>query len=217
MTARTPRKSPAQSRSRATVAAILEAAARILEEGGPARLTTNRVAERAGVSVGSLYQYFPNREAILAELVREMRQEMLDDLTAAIATAPDDLTDAVPLLVRASLAHHARRPELAARLEEMERDLVDDAETQALKRAVSALVVGELTRHAVPDAPTAALDLSAIAKGIAEAATAAGERDYEAIAVRITRAVLGYLRTAASQSLSTASIAAVSNLSSSSQ
>ena len=70
-----PRKKPAQARSRATVEAILEAATRILRDQGLADLTTNRVAERAGVSVGSLYQYFPSREAILAELVRRLRRE----------------------------------------------------------------------------------------------------------------------------------------------
>lgn len=57
------RKKPRQARARVTCAAIVEAAARILSEEGAARLTTNRIAERAGVSVGSLYQYFPNRHA----------------------------------------------------------------------------------------------------------------------------------------------------------
>ena len=54
------RKSPAQSRSRATVEAILDAAAHILVTQGFAAASTNRIAEKAGVSIGSLYQYFPN-------------------------------------------------------------------------------------------------------------------------------------------------------------
>ena len=65
-----PRKTPRQARARATAEALVEAAARIMETEGRAALTTNRIAERAGASVGSLYQYFPNREAIVAALAR---------------------------------------------------------------------------------------------------------------------------------------------------
>ena len=66
-----PRKSPRQRRSQATVGFILEAARRILYEDGIDALTTRRVAEQSGVGVGSLYQYFPNRDAILARLAEE--------------------------------------------------------------------------------------------------------------------------------------------------
>jgi AcrR family transcriptional regulator len=69
-TALSPRKLPSQARSRFTVDAILEAAADILVRDGYARLTTNRIAERAGVNVASLYQYFPGKDAIVAELRR---------------------------------------------------------------------------------------------------------------------------------------------------
>ena len=62
------RKRPKQARSTELVAAILEAAAQVLAEEGASRFTTARVAERAGVSVGSLYQYFPNKAAILFRL-----------------------------------------------------------------------------------------------------------------------------------------------------
>ena len=65
---RVPRKKPRQSRSQATVDVILDAAARIFVETGFAAATTNAIAERAGVSVGSLYQYFPNKLALLAAL-----------------------------------------------------------------------------------------------------------------------------------------------------
>jgi AcrR family transcriptional regulator len=59
------RRTPQQARSRAACEAIVEAAAQILEAGGPEALTTNAVAERAGVSIGTLYQYFPDKQAIL--------------------------------------------------------------------------------------------------------------------------------------------------------
>jgi AcrR family transcriptional regulator len=67
----TPRKLPRQVRSARLVEAILQAAVRVLERDGAAGFTTIRVAERAGVSVGSLYQYFPNKESILFRLQQD--------------------------------------------------------------------------------------------------------------------------------------------------
>lgn len=64
------RKIPRQARALASVDAILEAAAQILQ-GGDGRFTTNAVAERAGVSIGTLYQYFPDKNAILIALARQ--------------------------------------------------------------------------------------------------------------------------------------------------
>ena len=69
---RAPRKRPAQQRSKATVRVIVEAAARILAHDGYARTNVNRVAKLAGVSVGSLYQYFPSKEALVAEVARDL-------------------------------------------------------------------------------------------------------------------------------------------------
>lgn len=62
------RKIPKQVRSSELVSAILQAATQVLEQEGATRFTTARVAERAGVSIGSLYQYFPNKAAILFRL-----------------------------------------------------------------------------------------------------------------------------------------------------
>jgi AcrR family transcriptional regulator len=64
------RRRPRQARSRATWEAIVEAAAQILERRGPAGFNTNEVAERAGVSIGTLYQYFADKHAILAAAAR---------------------------------------------------------------------------------------------------------------------------------------------------
>src|SRR5271165_1676775 len=63
-----PRKLPSQPRSEETVEAILQAAAQVFERHGYAAGTTNRIAERAGVSIGTVYQYFPNKDAILVAL-----------------------------------------------------------------------------------------------------------------------------------------------------
>jgi len=75
-----PRKRPVQARSTASVDAILEATTQVLLSVGKERLTTTKVASRAGVSVGTLYQYFPNKSALLqGALIRH-----LDEVTEAI-------------------------------------------------------------------------------------------------------------------------------------
>lgn len=78
----TPRKAPKQARSTRLVDAILTAAIRVLEREGAAAFTTVRVAEVAGVSVGSLYQYFPNKASILYKLQEDEWQATADMLEA---------------------------------------------------------------------------------------------------------------------------------------
>src|SRR5229473_6949821 len=75
-----PRKSPVQARSAASVDAILEATIQVLLSVGKQRLTTTRVAARAGVSVGTLYQYFPNKSALLQAVLKRH----LDEVTSAV-------------------------------------------------------------------------------------------------------------------------------------
>ena len=70
------RKTPVQARSGATVEAIRQAATQVLLAAGPGKMTTTRVAERAGVSVGTLYQYFPNKEALLYAVLRHHFEEV---------------------------------------------------------------------------------------------------------------------------------------------
>ena len=112
-TALNPRKKPKQPRSAVTVEAILEAAIRILRQDGWPAVTTTRVAMRAGVSVGSLYQYFPNREAIAAAIVRRRARDLLGTaLQADVAGAAD--RDAVLLrLMQAFLREKQRDLDLS--------------------------------------------------------------------------------------------------------
>ena len=83
-TARLARRRPKQTRSRATRDLIFEAATQILEREGERAFNTNRLAERAGVSVGTIYQYFPNKEAILIAMARR-EQEGLERDTGKMA------------------------------------------------------------------------------------------------------------------------------------
>src|SRR5689334_9527401 len=80
-----PRKRPRQARSKATVDTILDATTRVLVKQGFDRLSTNAVAVTAGVSIGSLYQYFPNKEALVLALidrhVEQMNASILAELT----------------------------------------------------------------------------------------------------------------------------------------
>src|ERR1700744_2821435 len=81
------RKAPKQVRSTDLVAAILEAAVQVLAREGAARFTTARVAEKAGVSVGSLYQYFPNKAAILFRLQSDEWRQTVDMLRGILEDA----------------------------------------------------------------------------------------------------------------------------------
>jgi AcrR family transcriptional regulator len=113
------RKLPRQARSRQLVEAILEAGARILSDGGWAAFNTNAVAERAGVSIGSLYQYFPDKLALIAAI----RSRHLDDCLTALSgldLSCADHDESAPDLVDALIAAHSRYPGL-------HRVLLDDA------------------------------------------------------------------------------------------
>ncbi|MEE2869289.1 MAG: helix-turn-helix domain-containing protein, partial [Pseudomonadota bacterium] len=79
------KKEPRQARSRASVEAMLQASARILERRGYAGLSTNAVAEVAGVSIGSVYEYFPGKEAIVARLAESLLAETTDLLQGRLA------------------------------------------------------------------------------------------------------------------------------------
>jgi AcrR family transcriptional regulator len=95
------RKQPKQERSSQLVAAVLEAAIRVLQAEGARRFTMARVAEKAGVSVGSLYQYFPNKESILFQLQRQEWQVTTGLLEKILAPSK------TPPLVRLRQAIHA--------------------------------------------------------------------------------------------------------------
>ena len=107
------RKEPSQERSRATVDAVIHAAARILSDHGWAGFTTNRVAETAGVSIGSLYQYFPDKQAIYMALHERHVDEVRAAITQALAeNASGSLEDFTRALVERLVNVHAADPQL---------------------------------------------------------------------------------------------------------
>lgn len=109
-----PRKTPSQKRARVTVEAILEAAAYILVRDGWEGFTTNSVAERAGVNVASLYQYFPNKDSIVAELQRrhiEKGRAAYPEMIAQLRSQPN-LRAALKILIDGAIAEHRINPRL---------------------------------------------------------------------------------------------------------
>ena len=110
----TPRKLPRQERSTATVDAILQAAAYILVKHGWEGLNTNRVAERAGVNIASLYQYFPSKEAIVVELQRRHVAKAREGFPRALPElrAQRSLAAMLEFLVKAGVEEHRVAPAL---------------------------------------------------------------------------------------------------------
>lgn len=189
-----PRKQARQARSRVTQSAILEAAARILERQGQDGLTTNAIAQRAGVSVGSLYQYFPNKEAILASLIRAKRTELLDRMHAALAQANHlDAKDTVKALIYAGMTYQIARPALAQELEHLAPHLSLEPETTALAKKMASLILGTIRQIQPGAGPQEAQDVIAITKGLISAAAQTDQTDAESLGDRACRAVLGYL------------------------
>jgi AcrR family transcriptional regulator len=108
-----PRKSASQERSRATVDALLGATARILVKDGYDRASTNRIARAAGVSIGSLYQYFPSKEALVAAVIDRHMQEMMRLLRdALVKVAMRPVKEAARELVKIMIDAHRVNPRL---------------------------------------------------------------------------------------------------------
>jgi len=110
-----PRKQPRQERARGTVEAILDGAAQVFSVKGYAAGTTNHIAERAGVSIGSLYRYFPNKDAILMELLGRRVKEGLRLVEEALSEVSDPMLEpegALRRFVEALIGFHRGDPEL---------------------------------------------------------------------------------------------------------
>ena len=142
-----PRKAPVQRRAVETRARILDAAARVFSAHGYSAGTTNRIAAAADLSVGSLYQYFPNKDAILVELVRRHVAEGTQVLMDRLGELPVDVDVATRLgvVVDAMIANHVDDPALHQVLfEEAPRPPELLAELHALERTVVAAVAALL-------------------------------------------------------------------------
>ena len=194
-----PRKRPLQTRSRETVAVILEATARILEAEGLEAANTNAIAARAGVSIGSVYQYFPDKSAIFAELIHKAEADLGDNLEMLLArTAGLALEERVVILVKAGVGQQMQRPQLARILDYLEASFRTDPILKAADERILRLIMQLLEEHkesiARPVSPATASDVLSIVKGMVDGASFAGEVNAAELEGRVILAVLGYLK-----------------------
>lgn len=195
-----PRKSPVQARSRSTVEAILDATIQVLLDGGLDRLTTTRVAERAGVSIGSLYQYFPEKHSLLAAVLERHLMQIAGAVEIACAGARNAPVRAIATaVVEAYFAAKMRDPAVSRALYAVAAVAGADAVmTRIAGRAQSALL-GTLT--SAPDLRVgrpelAAFLLTTIAIGPAQALIAADgavEIPVEVVAAELIEMICAYL------------------------
>ncbi|MGG6265064.1 TetR/AcrR family transcriptional regulator [Leptolyngbya sp. AN03gr2] len=158
-----PYKKPTQDRSQFTVDAIVEAAIQVFEEYGYAAGTTTRIAERAGVSIGSLYQYFPNKDSILVAIAEHHLEECqiaaMQLLTKA-QNQPQTLETAIRLFVEGAVTLHTQNPKLHQLLSE-EIPLPESIwqEFEALEQELVNQITQLLSLH--PQVTTRNIELSA--------------------------------------------------------
>jgi AcrR family transcriptional regulator len=192
------RKAPRQPRAQATVEAILEAAARILERGIAQNFTTNHIAELAGVGIGSFYQYFPNKAALVAALLDREHAALADAierLSIALADAP--LGDALDAMAHFAVAQQFDRARLSAVLDQAEARLPLADRLAGADARILAGVEHLLARHrealSLDLGPDAARDCIAIARALVESEAGTGNAPPPDLQARVRRALAGYL------------------------
>lgn len=122
--AKVPRRKAKQERSAQTIEAIVEAAAQVLLERGYESTTTNRIAERAGVSVGSLYQYFADKDAVFGRLLERQAARIVDGLAQYEPDPQCSLRETLRDLLRLSITISEYGPDLGRRLAFVPNDLL---------------------------------------------------------------------------------------------
>ena len=200
-----PRKSASQERSRLTVDAIVEATARVLVKEGYDRASTNRIAEVAGVSIGSLYQYFPSKEALVAAVIdRHMEQLSQVTRSALVKVAARPIEVAAREFVSVAIDAHRVNPKLHAVLTEQIPRVGRLENVEANIREGYALVRGYLEAHGdeidVADPDLAAFVCVTVVEALTHAAVLrrpdllAGEKAQKFVD-DVTRLLARYLRT----------------------
>ena len=188
-----PRKQPLQERSGQTVAVLVEAAAQVLETAGLEGFNTNAVAQRAGVSVGSLYQYFPSKDGLIVALMRREDGRFHDEAVEALQR--ESGREAMARYIEVAVRQQLARPRLA-RLLDIEESRPDLQRALKGSKNFRPLLEAALTRADMPaqQRPTlAAMDVGVILRGMTDGAGERGETDLADLARRISAAVFGYL------------------------
>jgi len=197
-----PRKEAAQERSRATVDALVDATARILVREGFDKASTNRIAEVAGVSVGSLYQYFPSKEALVAAVIERHQRETMRIVRGELARAANQpLEQAMRTLVTVAVKAHRIDPKLHRVLAEQIPRVGKLEKVETFSRENYALFRAYLERHRaelrVADLALAAFICVTSIEALTHTAVLHNEivavEAMEALIDDATRLVVGYL------------------------
>jgi AcrR family transcriptional regulator len=180
------------------VDAVLAAAAHILEDRGLSGFNTNAVAVRAGVSIGSLYQYFPSKDAILVALMEQGLSVFSESVAEAIDGAPgDSLGEDLKFMLQMGLVSHLRRPNLVRLLEDefqrLEGHINKASSHVAVRAAMNRLLQRYGNQIRVDNIETASHDIGVIARSLMSAAGERGDTEWDTVIDRIVRAMLGYL------------------------
>ena len=186
-----PRKLPQQARSTESVAIILEAATQVLAKEGAQRFTTARVAEKAGVSVGTLYQYFPNKAAILFRLQSDEWRQTTDLLRRILEDTGKPPLERLRALVLAFIRSECEEAEMRVALDDAA-PLYRDAPEAQEARASGHRTMQSFMAEALPRASRATRDLageliistfSAVGKQFSESPRTAAEIEAYAAAM----------------------------------
>jgi AcrR family transcriptional regulator len=197
-----PRKHPLQARSQRTVEVVLKAAAQVFARRGYAGATTNHIAERAGVSIGTLYEYFPSKDALLVALMEAHIREgeaVLERSAAEIVRQPRSLVETIRHVVKAMVDMHAHDRELhrvlfeEAPLPRQLRQLLGEIEARIIQRVE--LLLRSDPAVSVPNPALAAAIVAKTIEALTHKLVLHGERDLDldAYVEEIVRLIGSYL------------------------
>jgi AcrR family transcriptional regulator len=195
-----PRKRPTQARSELTVSILFEASIQVLLAVGYRKLTTTRVADRAGVSVGTLYQYFPNRQALIASVIEGYLNDIVSTIERGCQNLHDHCLEELSAgLVESFIAAKSNRLELARAMHEPLADVGGTALVKAATLKTSGFIAGVLRscRDAkFRDEPLLALLLAMACSSLLQTAMTDRSNVFclDNLRVHMNAMVLGYLR-----------------------
>jgi len=175
------------------VGVILEASARILETDGLRGFNTNAIATKAGVSIGSLYQYFPNKDSIILVLISSFEKAFHDTVVKAVQDGKGKgLKSRLRLVVRALVSAHYYRPRLNRLLETEEEHLGSEADDSAFHANLLQLLRDHKEEMAVPVSRVTERVLMAILRAVVDLGLAS-DASPQSTEQRAMHAICGYL------------------------